>query len=197
MTREGAGDTGDVAAGAGGGAQVHRGAHGSFRHGAVTPVPRLALPARGEMRVRVRYCECDPMGVAHHAAYWPWLEMARTELLREAGVTYAELEACGVFLVIVKVEASYKLPAYYDDLLEVRTRVAGGSRVKIRHEYEVVRAECAGRADGVGANAGSGIVPARAACAGDLLMTASTMLACVDRTGRPSVMPEWLVPGDG
>lgn len=128
------------------------------------------------------------MGVAHHAAYLPWLEMSRTELLREAGVTYAQLELLGVFLVIVKVEVSYKLPAYYDDLVEVRTKVVGGSRIKIRHEYELVRAECAGGGPGA-------ITPARVPQVGDLLMTASTLLACVDKTGRPSPMPEWLVPG--
>jgi acyl-CoA thioester hydrolase len=155
------------------------------------------------MLVRVRYCECDPMGVAHHAAYLPWLEMARTELLREAGVTYAQLEAHGVFLVIVKLEASYKLPAYYDDLIEVRTRVVdpGSSRVKIRHEYQLVRAEAALRSPSspaevaVGTGGGT-ITPARSARVGDVVLTAATMLACIDRTGRPAPLPPWLAGGE-
>lgn len=139
--------------------------------------------------MRVRYCECDPMGVAHHAAYIPWLEMGRTELLREGGVSYAELEAAGVFLVIVKLECSYRRPAYYDDLLEVRTRVVGGgSRVKIRHEYEVVRAESAAPA---GVSGGTGLEQRRTP--GEVLMTGSSLLACVDRSGRPTAMPDWLV----
>lgn len=137
------------------------------------------------MSVRVRYCECDAMGVAHHAAYLPWLEMARTELLREAGVTYAELEGAGCFLVIVKVEAAYKSSAFYDDVVEVRTRVTGGSRIKIRHEYEVVRVEAAGAGPGT-------ITPVRVPAAGDVLLTAQTLLACVDRTGRPAALPDWL-----
>ncbi len=138
------------------------------------------------------------MGVAHHAAYLPWLEMSRTELLREAGVTYAQLESCGVFLVIVKVEASYKMPAFYDDLVEVRTKVVGGSRVKIRHEYEVVRAKCAGEGRELGLGGGNpgSITPSRSPQVGDVLMTASTLLACVDKTGRPSPMPEWLSPAE-
>lgn len=160
------------------------------------PAPARPIPAAGTLRTRVRYCECDPMGVVHHAAYIPWLEMGRTELLRDAGVSYAELEAAGVFLVIVKLECSYKRPCYYDDSVEVRTRVVGGSRVKIRHEYEVVRAEdtaaparIAGeRADGAGS-----LVQRRTP--GELLVTASSLLACVDKTGRPAVMPEWLAPG--
>lgn len=122
------------------------------------------------------------MGVVHHASYIPWLEMGRTELLRDAGVSYSQLEQAGVFLVIVKLECSYKRPGRYDDLVEVRTRVispASPSRVKIRHEYEVLRAESAG---------GQGSV-------GELLMSASSLLACVDRTGRPTALPEWLVTG--
>lgn len=152
--------------------------------------PTRAIPTSGTLQVRVRYCECDPMGVVHHAAYIPWLEMGRTELLRDAGVSYAELEAAGVFLVIVKLECSFKRPAYYDDLVEVRSRVVGGSRVKIRHEYEVVRAE------GAAANTGNGSNLKQVRTPGELLMTASTLLACVDQSGRPAAMPDWLVPGE-
>lgn len=147
------------------------------------PRPARTVPTAGALRLRVRYCECDPMGVAHHAAYIPWLEMGRTELLRDAGVSYADLEAAGVFLVIVKLEASYKRPAYYDDLLEVRTRVVQATRVKIRHEYEVVRIES-------GATLSSGI--ARQGLIGETLVAASTLLACIDRSGRPAALPDWL-----
>lgn len=131
------------------------------------------------MRVRVRYCECDPMGVAHHAAYIPWLEIGRTELLREAGVTYAELEKAGVFLVIVKLDARYRRPIEYDDLVEVRTTVVGGSRVKIEHEYEVVVVERGGKETG------------------ETAAVAGTTLACVDRDGRPMALPEWLASERG
>jgi acyl-CoA thioester hydrolase len=135
------------------------------------------------------------MGVVHHAAYVPWLEMGRTELLRDAGVSYAELEAAGVYLVIVKLEMSYKRPAYYDDLLEVRTRVVGGSRVKIRHEYEVVRAAEEGPSLG-GAGGPGGLVQRRTP--GETILTGQTLLACVDRGGRPSQLPDWLIrDGDG
>lgn len=146
------------------------------------------------MRVRVRYCECDPMGLAHHGAYIPWLEMGRTELLRQTGVTYADLEAAGVFLVVVKLEIAYKRPAYYDDLLEVRTRVIGGrfaSRVKIRHEYEVCRAGDTGES-----RANAAPTPAsqpRSRTPGELLVVASSLLACVDRDGRVAPLPEWLI----
>nr|HRJ50973.1 acyl-CoA thioesterase [Phycisphaerales bacterium] len=87
----------------------------------------------GTTTLRVRYCECDPMGVAHHSAYAPWLEMGRTELLRTAGVSYARLEAGGTFLVVVLLELTFRRPALYDDVLEIRTGVRPGGRVKIEH----------------------------------------------------------------
>jgi acyl-CoA thioester hydrolase len=134
------------------------------------------------------------MGVAHHAAYVPWLEMGRTELLRDAGISYAQLEAAGVFLVIVKLEVSYRRPAFYDDLVEVRTRVVGGSRVKIRHEYEVVRVQSAG---GRGGHLGTeGATPGPVGAVGEVLVVGQSLLACIDRSGRPAAMPEWLAPGE-
>ncbi len=131
-------------------------------------------------RLRVRYCECDPMGVAHHASYVPWLEIGRTELLRGSGTSYAALEASGVLLVIVKLDVRYRRSARYDDLIEVRTRWVGGSRVKILHEYEVQVVE-----------PGTPVpdfVPFTAAAA-------STTLACVDRSGSVVELPPRLVHG--
>ncbi len=151
------------------------------------PAPDVPVPDRGVMQVRVRYCECDPMGVAHHASYVPWLEMARTEILRDAGVTYAQLEQAGVFLVVTKLELRYRRPIRYDDLLEIRTRVVGGSRIKIRHEYEVAVAQRAGRAPGPHDPG----IPLDGVCCVGL-----SELACVDRTGRPQALPDWLVAAD-
>ncbi len=151
------------------------------------PSPLRPPDTAGAFRLRVRYCECDPMGVAHHAAYIPWLEEARTELLRTSGVSYAQLEAAGVFLAVVRLEAAYRRPARYDDLLVVEVRVVGGSRVKLRHEYAVRLVE----RPGVAADA----LRAMRAAGEDLLMTASTTLACIDGSGRPRALPGWLTPG--
>lgn len=147
------------------------------------PRPQRAPAAAGAVRLRVRYCECDPMGVAHHAAYAPWLEIARTELLRESGISYADLERAGVFLVITRLECKYRRPVHYDDLIEVRTKVVGGSRVKIEHQYEIVVVE-----DG-----GHGRVPR---LPGEVVTAASTTLVCVGRDGKVRELPEWLVPAE-
>ena len=119
----------------------------------------------GDITIRVRYSECDPMGVAHHTAYPVWLEMGRTELLRATGQTYREFEQAGIFLAVIELALKYRRPARYDDVLTLRTTLSGTSRVKIEHRYELYRGE-------------------------ELLATASTMLACLDRAGRATPLPE-------
>lgn len=113
--------------------------------------------------LRVRYCECDPMGLAHHASYPIWLELARTEMLRDAGISYAELEAGGLLLVVARLELRYRRPARYDDPLEVEVTTdgvaTGGAAVKLEHRYRILRD-------------------------GELLTTAATTLVAVDREGR-------------
>lgn len=151
-------------------------------------VPRRRPEREGAVQVRVRYCECDPMGVAHHAAYVPWLEMGRTELLRTSGVSYAQLEEEGVFLVIVKLEMKYRRPVLYDDVVEVRTKVTGAGRVKIEHEYEVV---LVGR--DVGSLTGRSAGMASSAHVGDVLAVGGTVLACVGQDGAVMELPGWLV----
>jgi acyl-CoA thioester hydrolase len=131
--------------------------------------------AEGEIDIRVRYCECDPMGVAHHASYIPWLEMGRTELLRPSGVTYARMEEAGLLLAVTRVEIRYRLPAFYDESLLLRTRVSGGGRARIDHAYELLRRTNNG-------------------ALGDVLATAESTLACLTKEGRPQALPEWLAP---
>lgn len=116
--------------------------------------------------VRVRYAETDQMGVAWHGQYFAWFEVGRTDLLRERGCTYRELEADGLRLPVIDAAAKYLRPARYDDLLEVRTRLSrlGGARVEF--EYEVRR---------------QGEEPP--------LATGSTAHAAVDPEGRPRRLP--------
>ncbi len=78
----------------------------------------------GTINVRVRYVECDPMGVAHHTVYPVWFEIGRTELLRATGGNYADMERDGVLLAVVKLEVTYKQPARYDDELTLETVVS-------------------------------------------------------------------------
>jgi acyl-CoA thioester hydrolase len=137
----------------------------------------------GAVRVRVRYAECDPMGVAYHGNYLPWMEIGRTELLRTSGVSYGAMEAEGFFLVITRCAVRYRRPVRYDDLIEIRTRVEQVSRVKIRHAYEVVLIERHSRS----ADPADPATPPDGVCA-----TGDTELACVGADGRPRELPAWL-----
>lgn len=108
------------------------------------------------------------MNVAHHSEFPVWMEIARTELLRSQGTVYRDLEDKGVFFAVIDLAIRYKKPARYDDLLTIHVRELpghGGKRVKVHHEYEI-RSE------------------------GQLLATAKTTLACINRQGRPIAIPD-------
>ena len=122
---------------------------------------------KGVFEIRVRYCECDPMGVVHHTVYPVWFEMGRTELLRGTGRTYRDLEQAGVFLAVVRMQVAYKRPARYDDVLRLETTLVDAGHVKIEHTYELYRGD-------------------------ELLCTGSTTLACLDRAGKARALPEGL-----
>ncbi len=107
------------------------------------------------------------MGLLHHANYLVYFEQGRTELLRSQGHTYRDLEDQGFLLVLTKVEVKYRRPARYDDLLTLRTIVERVTSVRIDHRYEVL-------------------------CDGQLLAEGASTLACVDRTGRPQALPDFL-----
>jgi acyl-CoA thioester hydrolase len=120
-----------------------------------------------EIEIRVRYQETDAMGVLHHANYFTYFEMGRTELLRSYGVAYRDIEEGGLLMVIVKVECRYKKPARYDDLLRLRTTTTRVTAAKIEHEYQLFRGD-------------------------ELLAEGQSTLACVDRSGQVQRVPDWL-----
>jgi len=93
------------------------------------------------MRFRVRYVETDQMGIAHHSNYFAWFECGRAELMRELGYTYAEMEKEGILMPIVEVHCKYIRPAFYDDLLELRTIVDGLPKARIKLSYVITRVE--------------------------------------------------------
>jgi acyl-CoA thioester hydrolase len=107
------------------------------------------------------------MGLLHHATYAVYFEQARTEMLRSRGISYRDIEDAGHFLVIIELGCKFKKPAYYDDLLTIRTTVARVTHVKIVHEYRVLRGD-------------------------ELLAEAHSTLACVDRQGKPQALPAML-----
>ncbi|MDQ8182977.1 thioesterase family protein [Pelagicoccus sp. SDUM812005] len=114
--------------------------------------------------IQVRYAETDMMGIVYHANYLPWLEIGRTELLRENGLPYKEIEARGLMLPVLDVSVQYKRPAKYDDTVTIHTRIAEKPFLKIKIAYQLTRD-------------------------GELLATASTTHAFMTPDGRPTKPP--------
>lgn len=73
-----------------------------------------------ETKIRVRYKDTDQMGIMHHSNYIVMYEMARTEWLRDMGLTYAEIERRGIMSPIIEVQSKYLYPAFYDEVLTVK-----------------------------------------------------------------------------
>lgn len=120
--------------------------------------------------LRVRYVETDQMGVVHHSAYLAWMEVARTDFLRERGLPYRELEARGFRMPVLAVEVRYLRPALYDDEILVKAHLADAGAVRFTFEYEVLRAS-----DGL------------------LLAHGRTEHAATDHAGRPKRLPKDLM----
>jgi acyl-CoA thioester hydrolase len=93
-----------------------------------------------ETEIRVRYAETDQMGIVHHANYLIWFEAGRSELCRARGFSYKEMEERdNALMVVAETYCRYKSPAYYEDVLIIRTQVAEIRSRSIRFIYEVVR----------------------------------------------------------
>ena len=125
----------------------------------IGPVPSL------QVDIRVRYAETDAMGYLHHAQYFVYFELGRTELLRANGVRYRGMEERGIFYVVAKLECRFRAPARYDDVLTLTTATERLTPVRVEHSYKLHR--------------------------GDTLLTdGASMLVCVGRDGRPQPLPD-------
>jgi acyl-CoA thioester hydrolase len=74
-----------------------------------------------ETQIRVRYAETDQMNVVYYGNYAQYFEVARAESIRKLGFTYKEMEALGVIMPVVEMQTKFLRPAYYDDLLSIKT----------------------------------------------------------------------------
>jgi acyl-CoA thioester hydrolase len=77
-----------------------------------------------ETLIRVRYQETDNMGVVYYANYFIWLEVARTEFFRSAGISYRHIEEKGSYMMVASANCQYKAPARYDDIVRIQTWIA-------------------------------------------------------------------------
>jgi acyl-CoA thioester hydrolase len=91
-----------------------------------------------ESKLRVRYVETDQMGIVHHANYAQYYEVARTECFEAcSGMSYATMEAEGVMLPILELQSKYLKPAYYNQVLTIKSIVSTLPSVRLLVEYEI------------------------------------------------------------
>lgn len=116
-------------------------------------------------RIRVRFGETDKMGVVYHPNYLAYFEIGRTEMLREAGLIYSELEKKGGALVVVEAGIRYRKSVGYDEHLLIRTRVAKVLRASLLFEYRAEKPD------------------------GTLVAEGFTRLGCVGKDMKPKRLP--------
>ena len=93
-----------------------------------------------ETEIRVRYAETDQMGVAHHSNYLVWYELGRSDFCRARGFSYKEMEEKdNALMVVAESYCRYKSPAFYEDVLIVRTKVEELRSRSLRFVYEIYR----------------------------------------------------------
>ena len=122
--------------------------------------------------VRVTYHETDGQRRVHHSNYLNYFERGRVEMLRAMGVSYKQLEDSGLMLVVTEMNVRYQSAAEFDDVLDLTTEVVEIRKVRIRHRYRIERA-------------------------GELIVEADSVIACVDKTGAPRRLPHPFRPSEG
>jgi acyl-CoA thioester hydrolase len=123
---------------------------------------------RFSTRVKVRFSETDAQGVAHHAAYLDWLEVARVEYLAQFPGGYQGLRDKGIEATTIEAHVRYRAPARFDDELVLRARCGDVRGARFRFDYLIERG-------------------------GEAIADGWTTHACVDAaTLRPTRMPDWL-----
>ena len=121
-------------------------------------------------QVRVRYKDTDQMGIMHHSNYVVLYEQARTEWLRDMGLTYAEIERRGIMSPIIEVHSRYHYPAFYDEVLTVKVSMEEMPAARLVIVSEVYNE------------------------AGKLINTGSVTLGFMHAsTRRPCRAPEWFI----
>jgi acyl-CoA thioester hydrolase len=94
-----------------------------------------------EKQIEVRYAETDQMGVVYHANYLVWFELGRTQLIKDLGFEYAEMEKKGVLSPVVDLQISYKKSLKYGQKAIVKTCVKSVGPIKVVYSYEVYNDE--------------------------------------------------------
>lgn len=98
-------------------------------------------PASFNHRLRVRYGECDPQGIVFNANYMLYVDVAFTELWREAVGPWQDMVGRGLDVVVAEANLRFLAPARFDDELDLRARIARLGHTSIATQIDMLRAE--------------------------------------------------------
>lgn len=94
-----------------------------------------------EKEIQILYADTDMMGVIYHANYLKWFELGRTQLIRDVGYNYQDMERLGYYSPVYKLDITYKKPLRYGDRGVVRTWVAENNGLRTVYGYQIVNGE--------------------------------------------------------
>jgi len=123
-----------------------------------------------QMQLRIRYSETDQMGTFYNSRVLEWFECARTELLRAAGRSYAQMEQSGVLLPLVEAAVRFQGRARYDDLLDLATTAQMNGKASVRFDISIAHATD-----------------------GKPVATGHTIHAITDAVAKPIRPPSWFI----
>jgi acyl-CoA thioester hydrolase len=125
-----------------------------------------------EKQIEVRYAETDQMGVVYHANYLIWMEVGRTQFIKELGFHYADMEKEGIISPVIDLQISYKKPLHYGETATVKTWIEYYDGIRVTYGYEILTPD------------------------GEIAVTATSQHVCVKRDSfRPisikKYFPDW------
>ena len=88
-------------------------------------------------RHKVKYYECDPMGVVHHSNYVRFMEEARVEMMDRLGFGYERMEAEGVISPVLSLTCKFLRPAHFQEVVEISVRLSSSTAMKVSVAYEM------------------------------------------------------------
>jgi acyl-CoA thioester hydrolase len=135
-------------------------------------VSRMALPQRRmathRQTVRVYFEDTDAAGIVYYANYLKFAERARTDMLRDLGISHAEMmKRDGLVLVVRRCEIDYLRPAKLDDLLTIETEAANLGAASVELLQRVLRGE-------------------------EILAELKVLVVCIGKNGRPARIPDYV-----
>jgi len=101
--------------------------------------PLFPIMIFSDTKIRVRYADTDQMKFVYYGKYFEYFEQGRSDLLRQIGLPYPEIERMGYFLPVIEAHAEYKQSAFYDDEITVRTMISEIPQARVRITYLLYR----------------------------------------------------------